>query len=105
MEIQPARQRIIKDLREEDSRVQITGYIENIEDDNSFILQDGTGKIRVTTDRVEFSYSKDDLINVFGNLRYKEDKEHKLDAEIIQDKKALNFEYYKKLYEIKKKYI
>jgi uncharacterized protein YdeI (BOF family) len=105
MEFQPAKQRMIKDLKEEDQRVQITGYIDEIEEEKSFLLEDGTGKIKVLGERVKFSYSKDDLVNVFGQLSYKEDKERVLEAEIIQDMKGLNFEYYKKLYEIKKQYL
>ena len=105
MEIQPAKQRMIKDLKEEDQRVQITGYIAEIDDEKSFLLEDGTGKIKVLREGVEFSCSKDDLVNVFGELSYKEDKERVLEAKIIQDMKGLNFEYYKKLYEIKKQYL
>lgn len=105
MEIQPAKQRMIKDLKEEDQRVQITGYISEIEEEKSFLLEDGTGKIKVLREGVEFYCSKDDLVNVFGELSYKEDKERVLEAKIIQDMKGLNFEYYKKLYEIKKQYL
>ena len=104
MEIQPAKQRMIKDLKEGDQRVQITGYITEIEEE-SFLLEDGTGKIKVLKEGVEFSCSKDDLVNIFGQLSHIEGKEWVLEAEIIQDMKELNFEYYRKLYEIKKQYL
>jgi len=105
MEIQPAKQRMIKDLKEEDQRVQITGYVGEIEDDGNFLLEDSTGKIKVLKERVEYTCSKDDLINVFGELSHIEGKKWVLEAEIIQDMKGLNFEYYRKLYEIKKQYL
>lgn len=105
MENQPARQRMIKDLKEDDFRVQITGYIDAIEDNISFLLQDGTGKVKVRIENVEFTFTKNDLVNVIGNIKYQEGDGPEIEADIIQDMKNLNFEYYKKLYEIKKEYI
>ena len=105
MELKPAIQRMIKDIKEDDQRVQITGYIEDIEDETSFLLQDGTGKLRIHTEKMKQSYSTGDLINVAGELGYGEDKERVLTAIIIQNMEGLNFEYYKQLYEIKKQYL
>jgi len=105
MENQPARQRMIKDLKKDDFRVQITGYIDAIEENISFLLQDGTGKIKVSIEKVEFVFAKNDLINVIGDIKYQEGYGLEIEADIIQDMKNLNFEYYKKLYEIKKEYI
>ena len=105
MATQPARQRMIKDLKEDDLRVQITGYIDAIDDNVSFLLQDGTGKIKVRIENVEFTFMKQDLVNVIGNIKYQEGVDPELEADIIQNMKNLNFEYYKKLYEIKKEFI
>jgi len=105
MEIKPAIQRMIKDIKEDDQKVQITGYIDKMEDESSFLLQDGTGKLRVHAEKMNLSYSTGDLINVSGELGYGEDNERVLNAVIIQNMEGLNFEYYKQLYEIKKQYL
>ncbi|TFG02708.1 MAG: hypothetical protein EU542_04355 [Promethearchaeota archaeon] len=105
MEIKPAIQRMIKDIKEDDQKVQITGYIDEMDDETSFLLQDGTGKIKVQAENINLSYSPGDLINVSGDLGYGEDKERVLTAVIIQNMEGLNFEYYKQLYEIKKQYL
>ncbi|MHA2034829.1 MAG: hypothetical protein ACXACX_20530 [Candidatus Hodarchaeales archaeon] len=104
MPLQSAKQRIIKDLKEEDERVQITGYVRELVEEEQFVLDDDTGKIRVDIKNIDFTSKENDLINVIGNL-IEEGNDIKLfKAEIIQDKNQLNFEYYKKLYELKKKY-
>jgi uncharacterized protein YdeI (BOF family) len=105
METKPAIQRMIKDIREDDKNVQITGYIDEIEDQSSFLIQDGTGKLDVHVEKIDLSYSKGDLVNVIGELSYGEDNKRILNADIIQNMKGLNFEYYKQLYEIKKQYL
>lgn len=105
METKPAIQRMIKDIREDDKNVQITGYIDEIEDQSSFLIQDGTGKLDVHAEKIDLSYSKGDLVNVIGELSYGEDNKRILNAFIIQNMKGLNFEYYKQLYEIKKQYL
>ncbi|MEJ2293557.1 MAG: hypothetical protein P8Y23_02175 [Candidatus Lokiarchaeota archaeon] len=105
MENQSAIQRMIKDIRGDDKNVQITGYIDEVEDQSSFLIQDGTGKLDVYAKKIDLSYSKGDLINVIGELSYGEDNKRILNAVIIQNMKGLNFEYYKQLYEIKKQYL
>jgi hypothetical protein len=105
MENLPAIQRMIKDIREDDKNIQITGYIDKVEDQSSFLIQDGTGKLNVFAEKMDLSYSKGDLINVIGKLSYGEDNKRILNAVIIQNMKGLNFEYYKQLYEIKKQYL
>lgn len=99
---EPAIQRMIVDVKSTDIRVQITGYVKEIVGDEYILLNDKTGDIRVNIKEVEFSYKKDDLVNVFGELNITREGEKEVGAEIIQDKKKLNFEYYQKLYEIKK---
>ncbi|MFX0026296.1 MAG: hypothetical protein ACFE8M_07760 [Candidatus Hermodarchaeota archaeon] len=102
MENQYARQRMIKDITVEDSRIQVTAYVKEILDDNFIILDDKTGEIKVNLKDVDFAFNKDDLVNVFGFLDIKIDGEKEIEAEIIQDMTNLNFAYYQKIYEIKK---
>ena len=96
-----AAQRIIKDIKSSDSRVQITGYIKDFVDNDYIILNDKSGDVKIDVKKVDFAYQKNDLINVIGELNIKMEGEKEIEAEIIQDKKNLNFNYYLKLYEIK----
>ena len=102
MEKQYAKQRMIKDITTEDSRIQITAYVKEILDENFIILDDKTGEIKVNLKEAEFAFNKDDLINIIGFLNITLDGEKEVEAEIIQDMTNLNFDYYQKIYEIKK---
>ncbi len=95
-------QRIIQDIRGTDSRVQVTGFIKDIIDNDHFILNDKSDDIKIDNKNIDFTFQKDDLINVIGELNISMEGEKEIEAEIIQDKKNLNFDYYLKLYEIKK---
>ena len=97
-----AAQRIIQDIKSSDSRVQIIGFIKDIVDDDQIILNDKSNDIKIDIKKVDFPFQKDDLINVIGELNIDVEGEKEIEAEIIQDKKNLNFDYYLKLYEIKK---
>jgi len=97
-----AAQRIIKDIKSSDSRVQITGYIKDFVDNDYIILKDKSNDIKIDIKKVDFTFQKEDLINVIGELNISVEGEKEIEAEIIQDKKNLNFDYYLKLYEIKK---
>ncbi|HEC36666.1 MAG TPA: NirD/YgiW/YdeI family stress tolerance protein [bacterium] len=103
MSSQFARQSTVEDVNDKDQRIQITGYVKNIVGDESFILDDNTGKINVSIKSVDFEFHENDLINVIGEI-VKEGNNRTLTAEIIQDMNKLNFEYYLKLYELRKKY-
>ena len=103
MSSQFARQSTVKDVNDKDQRIQITGYVKNIVGDESFILDDNTGEISVSIKSVDFEFQENDLINVIGEI-VKEGDNRTLTAEIIQDMNKLNFEYYLKLYELRKKY-
>ena len=104
MSIQSAKQKMIIDIKSDDERVQITGYVKNLVEEEQFVLDDNTGDIEVDITNIDFNFKEEDLINVIGVI-VKEGNEIKMiKAEIIQDKNQLNFEYYKKLYELKKKY-
>lgn len=102
MEKQYAKQRIIKDITHEDSRIQVTAYVKDILDDNFIILDDRTGEIKVHLKDVNFTFNKDDLVNIIGFLNINIDGGKEIEAEIIQDMRKLNFDYYQKIYEIKK---
>ena len=95
-------QRIIQDIKSSDSRVQITGFIKDVVDNDYIILKDKSDEIKIDIKKVDFTLQKDDLINVIGELNINMGGEKEIEAEIIQDKKNLNFDYYLKLYEIKK---
>ena len=104
MTLQYAKQRMIKDIKNEDERVQITGSVRDLVEEEHFVLNDDTGEIVADIKNIDFSFKENDLINVIGDL-VKEGNEIKMiKAEIIQDKNKLNFDYYKKLYELKIKY-
>jgi len=102
MENQFARQRIISDIQNEDLRIQITGYVKDIGEGNSFVLDDKSGQIPVELKEIEMKYDEGDLVNVIGELRIKTSGEKVIDALIIQDMNKMNFKYYRKLYELKK---
>jgi len=95
-------QRTIKDIKNSDIRIQITGYVKDIVENDYIILNDKTEEIKVDIQAVEYPFQKNDLINLIGKLKFKVEGEKEVEAEIIQDKSNLNFEYYLKLYEIKK---
>lgn len=102
MSKQHAKPRIIKDIKDDDLRIQVTGYVKEIIDNEHIILDDKTGELEVDVKNVDFRFDKNDLINIFGEIEISMAGEKSLIADIIQDKKNLNFEYYQKLYEIKK---
>jgi hypothetical protein len=102
MSKQHANQRIIKDIKDGDLRIQITGYIKEIIDNEHIILDDKTGEIEVNVKNVDFKFDQNDLVKIFADIEINMAGEKSLIADIIQDKKSLNFEYYQKLYEIKK---
>ncbi len=97
-----AAQRIIQDIKSSDSRVQIIGFIKDLVDDDHIVLKDKSNDIKIDIKNVDFTFQKEDLINVIGELNINMAGEKEIEAEIIQDKKNLNFDYYLKLYEIKK---
>jgi len=47
MTIQSAKQRIISDIKIEDERVQITGYVKDPVGEEQFVLDDDTGDIGI----------------------------------------------------------
>ena len=58
-------QRTIKDIKNSDIRIQITGYVKDIVENDYIILKDNTEQIKVDIQAVEHSFKKnDDRINV-----------------------------------------
>ncbi|MFW9940049.1 MAG: hypothetical protein ACFFFT_03350 [Candidatus Thorarchaeota archaeon] len=104
MSLQSAKQRTIKDIRNNDVRIQITGYIKDLVEQDNLILEDRTGKIKVDIKSIDLKNKENDLVNVIGELIISMDGGKTVVAEIIQDMNNLNFEYYLKLYDLKKKY-
>jgi len=99
-----AKQRIIKDIVIDDERIQVTGYIKKRINDNQIILDDKTGEISVNLTSIDnFNFKENDLINIIGDLEIQSTGEKVIKADIVQDMNQLNFEYYQKIYHIKKK--
>ena len=97
-----AKQRIIRDVKNEDERIQITGYVKNLVENDHIILEDKTGHIKVSIKNIDFNFKEKNLVKIIGDLMIKTDGEKIIDADIVQDMSNLNFEYYCKLYELKK---
>ena len=102
MESQFARQRTIKDIKNDDIKVQITGYIHNLVENDKFTLDDKTGEIEVNIIDINLDFEEEDLVNVIGEVIIATSGEKSIQAQFVQDMRTLNFSYYQKLYEIKK---
>ncbi len=103
MSFQHAKQRMIKDITIDDERIQVTGYIKSRINDELFVLDDQTDQINVSIIKIDdFNFKENDLINVIGDLEFQSTGEKRINADIIQDMKKLNFKYYQKLYQMKK---
>lgn len=103
MSIPYAKQRMIKDISIDDERIQVTGYIKSKINDDHIVLDDKTGEISVNIVGIDdFNFKENDLINVIGDLELQSSGEKVINTDIIQDMNKLNFEYYQKLYQLKK---
>jgi len=101
----PALQRIIGDLKNNDVRIQIIGYVKELISNSEFILKDNSGEIKVTFEKSDFPIKKDSLINVIGELEINVEGEKNLKAKFIQNMNMLNYEYYEKIYHLKKDFL
>ena len=100
-----AKQRIVKEIAKDDERIQVTGYIKTRIDKENFMLDDKTGEVKVKLIKFDiFNFKENDLINVIGDLEFHSNGEKIINAEIVQDMSKLNFEYYQKLYDLKKEF-
>lgn len=104
MESEFATLRIIQDIKSDDVRIQVKGYVKNVQDEGNFTLDDESGELTVDVGALEagFKYKEGDLVNVIGDLRITTSGEKVLDAEIVQDMTDLNFDDYIKIYRRKK---
>jgi hypothetical protein len=94
---------MIKDISIEDERIQVTGYIKIKINDNQIVLDDKSGELIVNLISInDFKFKENELINVIGDLEFQSSGEKLLNADIVQDMNKLNFEYYQKLYHLKK---
>lgn len=81
----------ISEVSPRDSRVSIIGNVVNV-GENSFILDDGTGKIEVIS---EIPVERNKLFRVFCSVI-----EEKLKADIVQDMEGLDLNLLKKVKEL-----
>ena len=102
MENQFARQTMIKDIKNDDVKMHITGFVKNLVKNEKFSLNDNTGEITVNIKGMEFDFEDEDLVNVIGELIITMSGEKSFQAQFVQDMRNLNFSYYEKLYELKK---
>ncbi|MFX1237137.1 MAG: NirD/YgiW/YdeI family stress tolerance protein [Promethearchaeota archaeon] len=102
METQSAIQRMIKDIKNDDTRIQITGKIDRIEEEGRFMLKDSTGEITVDISDKDLDFNEGDLVNVIGNLQITVSGKKILNMDLIQDMNRLNLAYYEEIYEMKK---
>ena len=102
MENQFAKQRTIKDIKNDDIKIQITGYVHNLVENDKFTLNDKTGQIEVNIKDNTLDFEEGDLVNVIGEVIIATSGEKSIQAQFVQDMRTLNFSYYQKLYEIKK---
>ena len=59
MPIQSAKQRVISDIKNEDERVQITGYVKNLVEEEQFVPDDNTGSLQVNIKNIDFNFKED----------------------------------------------
>jgi len=78
----------ISEVRPTDSRVSIIGNVVAV-GENSFVLDDGTGKIEIISD---MPVERNKLVRVFCSV-----VEEKLKADIVQDVEGLDVNLFKKL--------
>jgi len=76
-------QRIIQDVKSSDSRVQITGIIKEVVDNDYIILKDKSDDIKIDIKNIDFAFQKGDLITVIGELNINVEGEKEVEAEII----------------------
>ena len=85
------KQKQISEVNSNDSRVSIIGNVIGVSE-NSFVLDDGTGKIEIISD---MQVEKNKLVRVFCSVI-----EEKLKADIVQDMKSLDMTLFKKVKEL-----
>ncbi len=93
----PALPRKIAEINpESDIRVRLLGKIMDKKND-SFIIEDESGKAEIIAEDMEISFNKEDLVRVFARVLPLEDS-FELRAELIQDMNKLDMDLYKKFH-------
>lgn len=96
----PAVDRRIDEIKLEDRRVRVIGIVVDSRP-GMCVLDDGTGSVRVRTDR-EVQTGK--LIRVIGQVSIRTNGEIEIDAEFVQNMDKLKFDLYKEVYDLRKKF-
>jgi len=96
LKIQPAKEKKIKNINKEDFKLALSGIVINKED-NSFVLDDGTGQVSVFLENNNVKNS--DYIRVFGNLINFENG-IELQAEFIQDLNKIDKKLHQKILDL-----
>ena len=91
IQIKPFAEKFVKDLKIEDLKVAVSGIIVN-RTENSFLLDDGTGQIRVIGENLPVY----EYVRIFGNLTNL-DEGLVLQAEIVQDLSKIDKNLHKKI--------
>ena len=93
------KEKFIKNLDFSDFKVAVSGALVNNQD-NGFLLSDGTGEVYVNTTGLEKSvaFNEGNIVKVFGRLTPYENG-FELQAEIVQDFKEVDMEVLTKIKE------
>ena len=87
----PYVEKFVKDINANDFKIAVSGVIVN-KTENSFLLDDGTGQVRVASANVPGH----EYLRVFGKIMPMEDG-FEIQAEIIQDLSKINKGLHKKV--------
>ena len=103
----PYRKRMIKDITSKDHNIQVIGRIAEQSNDNAdeYVFNDDTGKISVVfkqDDPILNNLKVNMIIKVMGELVG--DSKDLLSVKYSSDYSEIDWEAYKKTYELKKKY-
>ncbi len=108
----PAQERWINELSDQDLQkyVRVLGAIVDIkaiQEQNQeqlyVIVDDGTGRLRVTINK-PIPLELGNKIRIFGILEKTEQNDYIIEAEIIQNMKDLDMELYKRVREVKRRF-
>jgi hypothetical protein len=108
----PAQERWINELSDQDLQkyVRVLGAtvdIKAIQEQNQeqlyIIVDDGTGRLRVTINK-PIPLELGNKIRIFGILEKTEQNDYIIEAEIIQNMKDLDMELYKRVREVKRRF-
>jgi uncharacterized protein YdeI (BOF family) len=106
-EKRPYFKRMIKDVKKKDTHVQIVGKITDKISDKEYKFSDDTGEITLLINPanppIEGKIRTNMIAKVFGE--FTNEKKDCLNVKIMTDYSDLNFDLYKKSYNLAKKYL